>query len=550
MNMITSQILCNIFFSFIILFILSVGKKLWNLSSMWSYFRHMPHRESHLILGDIIHYRKLPSNLPIHKKRTIFYNQYTPLMDTNKLYVFWLFWEPLVMIRDYKAITEIFSGKHLLKGPEYDMMKKWIGDGLISTSNPSKWRARRRLITPAFHFKILEDFVPCILEHSISLLKRWEKIGHTGGIVDLRDWMPRFVLDMLIETIMGLPPDVATEDRGAYLKAVHEISELVINRAETLVGQFDFLYNFTGNGRQTSALVKVLRNFTTQAIRERINITKRDNLSAISSRIDENFNQNILNNTDIDNDVYKSRGRRRAFMDTLIHEYLANLDDTSSDRLTIEGIREEVDTFIFAGHDTTSASLIAAIYLIGNHPEIQERLYEEVSSKSIDEQFDYKTIGEMKYLDACVKESLRLFPPVPMISKRLGSELNVLGYQIPPGTRIIISIFHKHRDPEIFRNPDEFRPNRFMADNGDKILPFTHYPFSAGPRNCIGQKFALLEIKIFIILLLKRFEIQSLLPMNEIEVSFELILRYKTPMQIKLIPRNLQEQHTCTSKSL
>lgn len=268
-----------------------------------------------------------------------------------------------------QSLKEIFSGKHLLKGPEYDMMKKWIGDGLISTSNPSKWRARRRLITPAFHFKILEDFVPCIIEHSASLLQKWNKIGQPG-IIDLRDWMPRFVLDMLIETIMGLPPDVATEDRGAYLKAVREISELVINRAETLVGQFDFLYNWTGSGRQTGSLVKVLRNFTTQAIRERINITKRDNFVDKSHKIDENFNQN---STDIDNDVYKSRGRRRAFMDTLIHEYLANLNDNSSERLTIEGIREEVDTFIFAGHDTTSASLIAAIYLIGKMKWQQSR---------------------------------------------------------------------------------------------------------------------------------------------------------------------------------
>ncbi|RXG69178.1 cytochrome P450 4V2, partial [Armadillidium vulgare] len=180
--------------------------------------------------------------------------------------------------------------------------------------------------------------------------------------------------------------------------------------------------------------------------------------------------------------------KRMSFLDLLL-EY-----SEDHEILSDEDIREEVDTFMFEGHDTTAASVNWTLYLLGQHPEIQNKAYEEIESifGSSDRDATSSDIREMKYLECCIKESLRLFPSVPAFGRELNEDVIIEGYTVPKGTSTMIFVYQLHRDPEVFPDPNTYKPERFFPENYANRSPYAYIPFSAGPRNCIGrQKFLL-----------------------------------------------------------
>ncbi|GLH04909.1 Cytochrome P450 4c3 [Gryllus bimaculatus] len=180
--------------------------------------------------------------------------------------------------------------------------------------------------------------------------------------------------------------------------------------------------------------------------------------------------------------------RRVAFLDLLL---LAARDGSLSDA----DIREEVDTFMFEGQDTTEAALSFAIYLLASHPDVQEKVLEELKSV-----FDWsqplqptiQQLGELKYLEMVIKEVLRLYPSVPAIFRDITEDdkLPSTGHVIPDGTVMIVSPWAVHRNPEVYPDPEKFDPERFSAGETARRHPYAFLPFSAGPRNCIGEAHA------------------------------------------------------------
>lgn len=233
-------------------------------------------------------------------------------------------------------------------------------------------------------------------------------------------------------------------------------------------------------------------------------------------------------------------------MDLLLDHHLNGGD------LTEEGIREEVDTFMFEGHDTTSMALSWILFLLGHHSEIQEKvwpeidmLFDEMERESPDgpPNITLDKIKDLKYLDCIVKEGLRLCPSVPFIGRRLHEDFtfttNDKSYQVPAGTIIYVFIYMLHRDPEVFPNPEVFNPDRFLPENcAEKRNPFAYVPFSAGPRNCIGQRFALSELKIVLSFILRNFRIESLDQRDKILVNMEMVLRPKVPLNVRFHERH------------
>lgn len=174
---------------------------------------------------------------------------------------------------------------------------------------------------------------------------------------------------------------------------------------------------------------------------------------------------------------------------------------------------------------------------LGNNLDVQEKLYDELSSSFDPDShtFDYHTIMTHTYLDACLKECMRLIAPVPAISKTLAQDTKICGHTIPKGLTVILHLFYMHRNPNLYPDPLSFRPERFMSVNDKSAFNFV--PFSAGPRNCIGQKYALLEVKIFLTLALLRYSFKSLKKLEDIEYSFEIVTRSKVPLEIECTRR-------------
>lgn len=167
--------------------------------------------------------------------------------------------------------------------------------------------------------------------------------------------------------------------------------------------------------------------------------------------------------------------RRLAFLDVLL---LAQMEGAAE--LSDVDIREEVDTFMFEGHDTTSSAIAFTISLLSKHADIQQRVFEEAV------EMEGREKEPMPYLEAVIKETLRLYPSVPFFSRKVLEDLSVGNVTVPKGTSVSCLIYMLHRDPDSFPDPERFDPDRFYL-NEKQLHPFAFAAFSAGPRNCIGK---------------------------------------------------------------
>lgn len=226
--------------------------------------------------------------------------------------------------------------------------------------------------------------------------------------------------------------------------------------------------------------------------------------------------------------------KRMAFLDVLLQSTINGAP------LSNEDIREEVDTFMFEGHDTTTSGIAFALYLIARHREVQNKLVEEIKHVLGTDKckpVTQRDLQDLKYLDMIIKETLRLYPSVPVIGRETTEDIQVGDVIIPARTGVNMNLYAVMRDPDYFTDPHVFKPERFGDETTQKINPYAYAPFSAGPRNCIGQKFATLEMKSTISKMLRHFELLPLGP--EVQPIISLILRSATGIHIGLRPREL-----------
>ncbi|KAK7864371.1 hypothetical protein R5R35_010970 [Gryllus longicercus] len=194
---------------------------------------------------------------------------------------------------------------------------------------------------------------------------------------------------------------------------------------------------------------------------------------------------------------------------------------------------------MFEGHDTTSASLCWTLFLLGNYPDVQEKVFEEQASIFQDSgrQPNTQDLAEMKYLERVIKESLRLYPSVPIIARYLTEDVTVGEHLFPKGSNAILHIYHAHRNPKYFPNPEAFNPDNFLPERVQGRHPYAYVPFSAGSRNCIGQKFALLEEKTVLSAVLRRFRVRALDAPSDVRLYGELVLRPQGGIRLVIEPR-------------
>ncbi|KAK6043304.1 unspecific monooxygenase [Cooperia oncophora] len=226
------------------------------------------------------------------------------------------------------------------------------------------------------------------------------------------------------------------------------------------------------------------------------------------------------------------------------------LDMNAKGELPMDGVQEEVDTFTFEGHDTTSASINWFLHLMGANPHIQEKVQREVDEVlgEVDRPVTYEDLGSLKYLEACIKETLRLYPSVPLFGRQVVEDIKIKGHVLPAGTGVVVVPSMVHRDPRYWDDPEVFRPERFI--DGEVKHPYAYIPFSAGSRNCIGQRFAIMEEKCILALLMRHLRVRSLLRTDEMRVAAELIIRPLFGNRIKFEKRDFGDYTHCSMGTL
>lgn len=179
-------------------------------------------------------------------------------------------------------------------------------------------------------------------------------------------------------------------------------------------------------------------------------------------------------------------------------------------------------------------------FLIASHPDVQRKLHDELDRVFADDPTRSCTkqdLDELEYLECVIKESLRLLPSVPFIAREIQQDFVYKNHRLVKGTTAVLFIYFIHRDPEQFPNPNQFNPDRFLSENEPKHLPYAYIPFSAGSRNCIGQRFALLEEKLVLSSILRQYRLKTRQTLDDLHLSFEIILRANQSTRIELEKR-------------
>lgn len=412
--------------------------------------------------------------------------------------------QPRLMVCDPKTAEFVLSSASIIdKSYEYSFFHDWLGTGLL-TSTGQKWKLQRKLLTPAFHFQILEKYIK-IFNHQSNTLIDMLKLQVDNGPFDVFPCVALCTLDIICEAAMGVQIDAQKNSTSSYVSSVKEICHIITERAFSPTKIIHFLYKFTWAYQQQRKILSILHGFTNSIIRSR--------KSAVTRRTSNDRSDEGISN-------------RVAFLDLLL-EYGLN-DET---------IREEVDTFMFAGHDTTAAGISFTLYCLAKHPDVQQKVIEElrrIFDGDNDKAPTYQDVQKMKYLEMVIKESLRLYPPVPAFSRVLTQDVSFDGSLLPKGLVLTLCPLFLHRDSKSFPDSEKFDPDRFLPKNSATRSSYAYVPFSAGPRNCIGQRFAMVELKSTISKILRNFEI---LPVagHEPELCIAAVLRSSNglPIQIK-----------------
>nr|CAD7431983.1 unnamed protein product [Timema monikensis] len=317
------------------------------------------------------------------------------------------------------------------------------------------------------------------------------------------------------ETAMGTQINAQEDTDSAYVKAVYDITEATFNRAISPWLHPNFIFQRTKMGRRYKECIGQLHGFTNKVIQEK------KSLLAGATR---------TTNKSSDEDSSIGKKKRRAFLDLLLEVSL------QEGGLSDEEIREEVDTFMFEVNRRRNGGYLELIFTDCFQVRVQQELDEIFQGLS--RAATMRDVQEMKYLEQVIKESLRLYPSVPFIQRHLNQDIQLDEYLIPAGTMLTFEIFFAHRNPKYFPNPDQFDPDNFRLENIQARHPYAYIPFSAGPRNCIGQKFALQEEKTILSYLFRHYSVRCLDKMEDVILLGELVLRPENGIRVVLTPRD------------
>ncbi|XP_022171029.1 cytochrome P450 4C1-like [Myzus persicae] len=418
-----------------------------------------------------------------------------------------------IIINDPDDIKVLLSSvQHITKGPDYEMLEPWLNKGLL-TSTDNKWHSRRKLLTNTFHFKILETYMPSLNKHSRSLVKNLINASDNGkSIADIDSHVTLCALDIVCETIMGVNLRSQEGKSMDYVKAIKNVSQILIKRIFTFWYWNEIVFNLSSLGRDFRKSLKLLHDFTENVIRER---------------------RKILENVEQNKPDENGKKRIYSFLDLLV-----GVSEENPGAMTDKDIREEVDTFLFEGHDTSSIAITMAIIHLGLDQNMQNLVRDELCEIFGDSDRDatMEDLKAMTNLERVIKETMRLYPSVTGITRTLKEPLRLDKYTIPSKSVMVVVPHLLHRDENIYPNPEQFDPDRFLPEQCNGRHPYAYIPFSAGPRNCIGQKFAMYQMKTVLSTILRYTIVETLGTQQSIVISTQLIMRADYLPSVKITP--------------
>lgn len=396
----------------------------------------------------------------------------------------------LYLVNSPQLIEQVVVKQHrrFHKTPAFGILGRLLGNGLL-TSEGDAWRRERKLAAPAFHAKRIDAYAAVMVDYGERLLAQWQD----GATFDVHEAMMALTLEVAAKTLFD-----------ADLRSQAESLSDALTEA---LSYFDY---------HTSRFVRLPAHWPTPRNR-RYDRAVRTLDGVVNAIIAE---------------------RRQAAADDVgdLLSILLRARDEDGGGMTDQQLHDEVMTILLAGHETTANLMTWTWYLLAQHPQQAERLDRELGDVLGDRRPTVADLRALRYTEAVVLESLRLFPPAWIISRRAIEACELGGYPIPNGAAVIMSQWVMHRDPRYFEQPEQFQPDRWLDGLEDRLPPFAYFPFSGGPRICIGKHFAMMEAVLLLATIRRRAKL-TLAPGHPVVPDPGMTLRPKHGMRMTVAKR-------------
>lgn len=407
------------------------------------------------------------------------------------------------MLNDAEAIEQVLhtESKNYTKSTGYQRFKLIVGNGLL-VSEGEIWKRQRRLLSWAFSTKHIERIYPVMVSETQEMLERWKAKEE----IDLAEEMNLVTLQVISKSLFGRNQMTSSKDvrnsLQVMLKYLQTTRHLWI---QLLLAPFPFKDKRTEALKVEAALpLKSTKKFFGS-------IRTIDKL--VHSMIEERKNGKKSEN----------------FLDAMIEA----TDSEDQSQMTNQQLRDEVVNMLIAGHETTANALTWTWHQLIKHPEIFQKVREEINSVVTGDTPQFDDLSKLTYTQAVFEESMRLYPPFWRISRKNINATRIKGYDIPEGTNIIASIYTLHRKDKYWKSPLEFMPERFLNRTKAESR-FTYIPFGAGPRACIGVQFATVEALTILAICIKNYNFEALYE-GEPEYFMSLTLQPKDGCKVRLL---------------
>ncbi|XP_039296214.1 cytochrome P450 4C1 [Nilaparvata lugens] len=409
---------------------------------------------------------------------------------------FWFLNELIVFVAKPQDAEILLSNmKHLRKPWQYKLLKPFMGEGLFTNSDNSIWRLHRKMITPAFHFSILKGFLPIFFEEA----KIFASKIPCGEEVDV---FPRFglcALDIICRTAMGVHVHSQEGKGKEFVEGMETLLQIAHWRLVRPYMINDTIFSMLPIKKKHDEAQKNVFKFTESVIQD-----KRQKLNSQKSKCNNNNNNNNDEKND-DNKYFLSGERAMPFLDLMMAM------DTDEMSLTDEQLRDEAITIIIGGQETTTTELTFTLLMLAIHHNVQAKVLDEIDlvfGSDLNHTPTIEDLQKLEYLERVLKEVMRLYPSIPYFARVLEEEVTLSNnYTLPKECIVCIFNYGLHRHPESFPNPERFDPDNFLPERCRGRSPFAFVPFSAGPRNCIGQKYAMLQMKTVVSTIFRHFRV-------------------------------------------
>lgn len=398
----------------------------------------------------------------------------------TKIARLWLGPDLIVIPLEVEYCTQLLTSQ-LQKSKEYQVYDSLISEGFLFTQNIPHWRNMRKVISSNFHFSIVKSYISIFHDEVNILISKVEKFADSGESIQFEPMVVLATFNMVMRSTLGINPKAQEGNRNVVLEATDRAMELGQLRMYWFFLKNQFLYKLSGFQAEQTKLTQVLRDYTHTTIRE------------IRERL-----RHKKQSTDYEDETTKVR----SFAEIMLEEENQIDDDT---------LAKQIMSIIIAGQDTTKSENTAILLMLSIHQDVQEKVIQEVLSvfgpQGVTECPTYEQLQDLKYLDKVIKETLRLFPAVPILGRNIEKDELVGGHVLAPDSTAAIMVFNIHRDPTYWKDPDVFDPERFRPEETAKRPVGSYIPFSYGPRDCVGKKYAILQMKTIMASVLTKYKV-------------------------------------------